>query len=148
MAAEPTLADPVVDAGVQLGFEVFGVVSQVAARHDLSLTQLRVLAILRDREPPMSGLAAFLGLDRSTISGLVDRAAARGLVTRVADETDRRSARVALTAAGRELAAIGAAEIAESIAPLLDGLAMNDRRHLGELLDRAVRLLHPVSDRR
>ena len=87
------------DALVQTSFDVIGIVSRVAAAHDLSLTQLRLIAILRDREPTLSQLADHLGLDRSTISGLIDRAAARGLVERVANPADRRSARVALTAA-------------------------------------------------
>ena len=57
-------------------FEVIAVLSRAAARHDLSLTQLRMLGVLRDREPRMAELADFLGLDRSTVSGLVDRAVA------------------------------------------------------------------------
>ncbi len=137
-----------VDGIVQVGFEVFGVVSRVAARHDLSLTQFRVLAILRDREPAMSELAAFLGLDRSTISGLVDRAAARGLVRRIVNEADRRSARVALTEEGRELAAIGAQEIAAALQPITAGFASAEGEQFTGLLDRAVRLLHPVSGAR
>lgn len=145
---EPGSPAAFVDGIVQVGFEVFGVVSRVAARHDLSLTQFRVLAILRDREPAMSELAAFLGLDRSTISGLVDRAAARGLVRRIVNEADRRSARVALTEEGRELAAIGAKEIAAALQPITAGFASAEGEQFTGLLDRAVRLLHPVSGAR
>ena len=71
-----------------MSFALMAVLTEVAAEHDLSLTQLRVLGILRDREPTMADLATFTGLERSTISGLIDRAAQRGLV-----DQDRRPAR-------------------------------------------------------
>ena len=70
------------DALAQMSFTLMAVLTEVAAEHDLSLTQLRVLGILRDREPTMADLATFTGLERSTISGLIDRAAQRGLVVK------------------------------------------------------------------
>lgn len=129
------IPEPLLDALVQTAFEVIGVVSRVAAENDLSLSQLRVLAILRDREPTMSELAAHLGVDRSSVSGLIDRANQRGLVTRVRDEADRRSARVGLTPAGQELAGAGAAAFRDGIAPLLADLDEGERVRLAELLD-------------
>lgn len=132
MPREPD--DELLDAMVTGAFEVMGVVTQVAAAHDVSLTQLRVLAILRDRTPRMSELASYLGLDRSTVSGLIDRAVARGFVERIADAVDGRAARVALTATGRALAERGAQEIAAGIAPLLDALSAPQRRQLADLL--------------
>jgi DNA-binding MarR family transcriptional regulator len=71
------------DALAQMSFTLMAVLAEVAAEHDLSLTQLRVLGILRDREPTMAGLATFTGLERSTISGLIDRASARELVPEI-----------------------------------------------------------------
>ncbi|MGP0022346.1 MAG: MarR family winged helix-turn-helix transcriptional regulator, partial [Streptosporangiaceae bacterium] len=68
------------DSLVRASFTVIALLSRVAAEHDLSLTQLRVLAILRDREPTMAELATYLGLERSSVSGLIDRAVRRGLV--------------------------------------------------------------------
>ena len=120
---------------VTSAFEVIGVVTQVAAAHQLSLTQLRVLAILRDRTPRMSDLAAHLGLDRSTVSGLIDRAETAGLVERRADAADGRAARVALTDTGRALAIAGAREIAAGITPLLARLSDPQRRQLAALLE-------------
>lgn len=134
-SATPHDSERLLDALVQTSFEVIGVVSRVAAESDLSLTQLRVLAILRDREPTMSELAGHLGVDRSSVSGLIDRAAHRGLVTRVRDAVDRRSARVGLTPAGHELARAGAAAIHAGVAPLLGGLTPGDGARLTELLE-------------
>jgi MarR family transcriptional regulator, lower aerobic nicotinate degradation pathway regulator len=125
--------DDLMDSLVQTSFEVIALLSQAAAAHDLSLTQLRVLAILRDREPRMADLAAYLGLDRSSVSGLIDRAVKRGLVRRYASEEDGRSVHVALTPEGHALAREMTAEIAEMLAPLTASLSAAERRRLGEL---------------
>ncbi|MBZ5736677.1 MarR family winged helix-turn-helix transcriptional regulator [Nocardioides mangrovi] len=126
------------DAVVQLSFEVMAVLHQVGAAHDLSATQLRLLGVLRDREPRMADLADGLGLDRSTVSGLIDRAAARGLVERFPDEHDRRSSRVRMTAAGHELAVPVAAAVAERVAALVEPLSRADRATLRALVERAL----------
>src|SRR5579875_2939777 len=63
---------------VLTSFTVIALLSRTAAEHDMSLTQLRMLAILRDRTPAMADLAGFLGLERSSVSGLIDRAARPG----------------------------------------------------------------------
>ncbi len=122
------------DAIVQTSFRVIGVVSAVAAAHELSLTQLRVLAILRSHTPTISELSDYLGLDRSTVSGLIDRASRRGLVVRAVDAADRRAVRIELTPAGRGLAAEGGAEIADGVAPLVEGLSIAERARLARLL--------------
>jgi hypothetical protein len=62
-----------------------------AAEHDLSIIQTRLLGVPRDRKPTMNELAWFLGLDKSSVTGLVDRAERRGLVARVPSTTDRRA---------------------------------------------------------
>lgn len=127
-------ADMLLDALVQTSYAVVDVVSTVAARHELSLTLLRVTAILRDRTPTMSELATHLGLDRSSITGLVDRAVARGLMRKTGDERDRRSNRVALTDAGQDLAVSCADEITRELAPLTARLTTAQRDQLARLL--------------
>jgi DNA-binding MarR family transcriptional regulator len=49
--------DELRDALAQTSFTLMAVLTEVAAEHDLSLTQLRVLGILRAREPTMAQLA-------------------------------------------------------------------------------------------
>ena len=100
-SAESETQSPLIDALARTAFFTTAVLSGVAAEHDLSLTQLRVLAILRDRQGSMSDLASYLGLDKSTISGLVDRAEKRGLLRRTQNPLDGRGVDVALTARGR-----------------------------------------------
>jgi len=92
-----------VDALAQLTFAIQGVLGRIAAAHDLSIIQARLLGILRDRRPTINGLAEFLQLDKSSVTGLVDRAQDRGLVKRTASTLDRRSVQVSITASGREL---------------------------------------------
>src|ERR1700755_1139386 len=91
------------DGLFQLAFALQSRLARIAAAHDLSLVQVRLLAILRDREPGMLELARHLELEKSSLSGLVDRAGTRGLVERIPSPDDRRAARVRMTARGRKL---------------------------------------------
>ena len=71
-----------VDALAQLTFTVQAAIGRVAATYDLSIVQARLLGILRDRQPTITELAGFLQLDKTSVTGLVDRAQERGLVRR------------------------------------------------------------------
>src|SRR5580698_11601652 len=138
--AQPSPVDetPVIDALVRTAFFTTAVLSRIAAEHDLSLTQLRVLAILRDRQGSMSDLATYLGLDKSTVSGLVDRAEKRGLLQRTPNPLDGRGVDVALTAQGGRLAEQGAAKVAEALAPRIGSLSPQEARRLTALLERML----------
>ncbi|MCU1687715.1 MAG: marR [Amycolatopsis sp.] len=128
----------VMDSLVQASFTVIALLSQVAAEHDLSLTQLRVLAILRDREPKMAQLATFLGLERSSVSGLVDRAVKRGLVRRDVSSDDARAVRVSLTSEGQRLVGLLRDQVAVLIAPMTSSLGSADQKRLSGLLRRML----------
>jgi len=134
----PGPATGLMDSLVQVSFTVMAMLSRVAAEHDLSLTQLRVLAILRDREPTMAELAGYLGLERSSVSGLIDRAVRRGLVRRDASSEDGRAVRVSLTPAGQRLASLGAGEIGDLITAMTRDLSPADRTRLSVLLGRLL----------
>jgi len=123
---------------VQISFALMAVLTEVAAEHDLSLTQLRVLGILRDRKPIMADLATFTGLERSTVSGLIDRAAQRGLVAKTADPHDGRSVRVTLTEPGRSLVPEITAAIGSRIGPLTGQLSTGEQKRLTALLTKAL----------
>jgi DNA-binding MarR family transcriptional regulator len=132
---DPTSVE-VMDSLVRASFTVIGLLSPVAAAHGLSLTQLRVLAILRDREPKMAELATHLGLDRSSVSGLIDRAVSRGLVRRDASSDDGRAVRVSLTADGQRLAHLLTDEIGGLMTSMTRSLSSADQRRLSVLLNR------------
>ena len=126
--------DDLRDSLAQASFTVMAVLSRVAAEHDLSLTQLRMLGILRDREPAMAELARYLGLERSTVSGLIDRAVQRGLVRKTSDAADGRSVRVSLTAEARRMETRVIGQIGDLLAPLTDRLNSSDQKRLSALL--------------
>ncbi|MEW2166776.1 MarR family transcriptional regulator [Streptomyces sp. NPDC007084] len=122
-----------VDALVQLSFLVQGVLARMAAEHDLSLIQVRLLGILRDRRPGMLELARSLGLDKSSMTGLVSRAEKRGLVRRTPSPDDGRAVLVGLTEAGRELTARCTAEMDREVAALTASLTAAERARLTAL---------------
>ena len=132
-----------VDALASSAFVVMGVLTRIAAENDMSLTQLRALGILRDRRPRMAQLAEFLGLDRSTMSGLIERAEGRGLVQRVPNAEDRRAVDVVMTAAGLELADVLAADVRRALAPITERIDPSRRAVLVEELTRMLALEEP-----
>lgn len=134
------------DALVRVSFEVMGVFTRLGAAHDLSLTQMRVLGILRDRRVRMTELAAYLGLDKSTMSGLVDRAERRGLLARGRNPEDGRVVDVFITPTGTELAERVAEEVGRALAPATDPLEPAQREQLARLLE--VVLTRPLNGRR
>jgi DNA-binding MarR family transcriptional regulator len=133
-----TAQQELISALVRASFATTAVLSRIAAEHDLSLTQLRVLAILRDRRIRMSELADYLGLDKSTISGLVDRAEKRGLLQRAPNPADGRATDVFLTAEGMQLAGLGEGEIARSLSPMTGKLSRAEARRLTALLEHVL----------
>ncbi|MFJ3394880.1 MarR family winged helix-turn-helix transcriptional regulator [Leifsonia aquatica] len=130
--------DALVDALVQTSFVVTGVLTRVAAERDLSLTQLRMLGVLRDRRPRMAQLAALLGLDKSTVSGLIERAERRGLVRRVPSADDARAVEVEATADGLALARDGAEQVGRALQPLLRTVDGAGRAALTRELERML----------
>jgi DNA-binding MarR family transcriptional regulator len=86
----------------------------------------------------MSELADYLGLDKSTISGLVDRAEKRGLLQRIPNPIDGRGVDVALSTEGMELADRGASQIARSLSPMTSTLTRAEAHRLTALLERML----------
>ena len=132
--------DGLVDALVQAAFATMAVLNKVGAENDLSLTQLRVLAILRDRRLRMTALADYLGLEKSTMTGLVDRAQKRGLLERAPSPTDGRAVDVFLSPDGAELAERLYAEVGRSLSAMTNELIPADQRRLQALLERMLGL--------
>jgi DNA-binding MarR family transcriptional regulator len=139
METEPAEAEgALVDVLAQSAFVVMGVLSRIGTRNDMSLTQLRVLGILRDRTLRMAELADFLGLDRSTMSGLVERAERRGLLERRKSPEDGRAVDVLMTAAGREQAERLHAELRRALAPVTGRLGHGECQALTRMLARML----------
>ncbi|MEC3997326.1 MarR family transcriptional regulator [Actinacidiphila sp. DG2A-62] len=127
-----------VDALATSAFVVMGTLTRIGAEHDLSLTQMRVLGILRDRRPRMAELADHLGLEKSTMSGLVARAERRGLLARAKSPSDGRAIDVFLTDAGLDLATRVHDEVRRALTPLTGALDARDARTVTRLLERML----------
>lgn len=130
--------DGLVDALVQTSFMTMAVLNKIGAENDLSLTQLRVLAILRDRRVRMAGLATYLGLEKSTMTGLVDRAEKRGLLARAPSADDGRAIDVFLTPSGMQLVDQAYADVVRALAPMTSALPTADQHKLQALLERML----------
>jgi MarR family transcriptional regulator, lower aerobic nicotinate degradation pathway regulator len=91
-----------------------------------------------DREPGMFELATFLGLDKSSVTGLVTRAERRGFVRRSGREDDRRAVHVALTTAGRKLVGVVEKQVARELATLVAELDETETKRLAALASRIV----------
>ena len=127
-----------VDAVAQLSFAIQFVLSEVGARHDLSVTQVRLLGILRDRTGSMGELAGYLRLDKSSVTGLISRAEARDLVRRTRRPDDGRGVQVVITERGAELAAQVHREVGARLRALTATLDPAERATLTALIDRMI----------
>lgn len=127
-----------IDALGAVAFEVMGALTKLAALHDLSLTQVRMLGLLRDRELTISELAGALGLDRSSVSGLVERTEKRGLIQRQPNPADARSVHVTVSPEGADAVTAGASEMAGLLSSLIGGLKPTEADRLTTLVERML----------
>jgi DNA-binding MarR family transcriptional regulator len=129
--ADRTDTPNLTDALVELSFLIQATLARLASEYEVSLTQVRLLGILRDREPGIVELADVLALDKSSVSGLVDRAQRRGLVERASSKTtDGRAIRVLLTESGHTMASQFAERVSEELAELVKDLSPAQRERL------------------
>jgi DNA-binding MarR family transcriptional regulator len=124
---------------VRASFLVNAVYAESARAYGLTVQQGQVLCVLMGRPYGMGDLGATLGLEKSSLTGLVDRAVRRGLVRREPDPDDRRAVQVVLTAEGRDLAEDFYAATCRRVDDLTAGLPAADREKLAALLGRVVR---------
>ena len=117
--------------------------TEALAPLDMELFEYDVLSALRRQGRPFAlpatGLARETGLSSGAMSNRIDKLELRGLVTRKADQSDRRAVIVSLTSAGK-LAIDDAIQIRlEAADESLQGLSTRERSELAKLL-RKVRL--------
>jgi len=139
--ADRTGTPNLTDALVELSFLIQAMLARLAAEYEVSLTQVRLLGILRDREPGIVELAGVLNLDKSSVSGLVDRAQRRGLVERASakdTDGDGRAIRVLITEHGRRMANRFAERVSGELAELVEDLSPAQRRRLAAQAARIV----------
>jgi DNA-binding MarR family transcriptional regulator len=128
----------VVTALVRSSFLVNAVYAESAREFGLTAQQGQLLCVLMSQPYGMGELGGVLGLAKSSLTGLVDRTAQRGLVQRGPDPQDGRAVQVALTPKGSALAAEFYAETCRRIEELPSDLDDTERGVLADLLGRVV----------
>jgi DNA-binding MarR family transcriptional regulator len=115
------------DGLIQLCRLVQGIYARTSERHDLTPVQAKLICVLAFGPRGMAELAQCFGVGKATLTGLVDRAEQRGLVTRSPVPGDRRALHVTLTDAGRRAATAFHSEATEELNELLSALPSTDR---------------------
>jgi DNA-binding MarR family transcriptional regulator len=128
----------VVAALVRSSYLVNTVYAESAREYGLTVQQGQLLCVLMAQPYGMGELGATLGLEKSSLTGLIDRAVRRGFVRREPDPDDRRAVQVILTTEGRELAEEFYGTACRRVDELAGGLATPDRDRLAALLGRIV----------
>jgi len=106
----------------------------------ISVAQLYVLRTLRERDGQSVGeLARATLTHQSSVSVVVSRLVARGLVRRAVAEGDRRRVELSLTPRGRALVARAPEAVQVRLVRALDALTAAERRTLAGLLTRWAR---------
>ena len=95
--------------------------------YDLTPQQAQLLCQLTGGPIGMAALGRTLHLEKSSLTGLIDRVERRGLVTRAPDERDRRALKVGLTSHGADIAAQVHATVGARLDALARGLLPADR---------------------
>ena len=115
---------------------------KLAGSHQLTGPQLVVLRQLKREGPQAPGhLAKTVSLSQATITGIVDRLEARGLVARTRRTDDRRRVDVALTDLGVETVQNAPSPLQERLARRLGALPESEQRRLEDTLAQIVEMM-------
>lgn len=115
-----------------------------AAGVDLDPPGFSLLGLLGEGPTRLTQLACRVGLDPSTISRKLQELERSGLVTREADQEDRRAAMLRLSPEGQDVAARLQRARLESLSEVLADWSERDRRELARLL---ARFAHSLAQR-
>ena len=108
-----------------------------AGPHDLAHMEIKVLGFFARRPgATQSDLAAHSGRDKAQLARLIRGLRDRGLLEAKADEMDKRSTRLALSEAGKEMYAALHRHDGALAEAALEGIADEDRATLLDLLER------------
>jgi len=100
-----TAVERIVQTGIYLQSESVRLAKEQCARHGITATQLNVLKLLQAvGDLSLSELSRRMAAKNSTITGIVDRMVAAGLVAREQSAEDRRVWTIKMTDAGKAMA--------------------------------------------
>ena len=106
---------------------------------DLNLSRHRALSVVQRLEPcPMTQLAEYTAIDRTTLTRTVDQLVSAGLVERSTPLTDRRQVLLSLTEKGRATCKLSAGVVTKINRDLIDGLPEDQQRQVARAFERMV----------
>jgi DNA-binding MarR family transcriptional regulator len=131
--------DLIVETVIYLQTEGRRLARAEAQRVGVSPTQLNVLKLLGEiGELSLSELSRRLAAQNSTVTGIVDRMVASGLVSREQSEKDRRVWTIRMTEKGRKIARSVSVAPWELLHGALDALTEHERDELVTLLKKVA----------
>jgi DNA-binding MarR family transcriptional regulator len=125
--------EPVVDAvvGASRALVAIAARSLGAAGEEVTLPQYRALVVLASRGPQrVVDLSGFLDVTASTATRMCDRLVRKGLIRRQRQMTDRRSVRVTISTAGRDLVASVTQRRRREVRAIVDRMTPADQQQL------------------
>ncbi len=118
----------------------------LARTHELTVAQLLCLRVLRNAGMLSAGaLANALSISPQTVTGLLDRLHARGLIARARSETDRRQVLISLSEQGEKLLAATSPSLQDRFVKRFSALPPARRAALSDALSTVVSLLEADS---
>jgi DNA-binding MarR family transcriptional regulator len=126
------------NALIQVSRLVQGIHARTAERHHLTQVQAKLLCALAFGPRGMLELAQLFGVEKAALTGLVDRAERRGLVTRSPVPGDRRALSVTLTETGRRAAFAFHAAATEELNRLMSPLAPREREQFRNAMAKII----------
>ncbi|PSK88095.1 DNA-binding MarR family transcriptional regulator [Murinocardiopsis flavida] len=124
----------IADALIQVTRLVERVFAEVGRHCELTPQQAQLLCLLTDGPIGMTDLSRLLNLEKSSLTGLVDRVERRGLVARHRDTCDRRAWHVALTEEGQRAGAETHDLVNARLEALAEDLPASDRDQVAAAL--------------
>lgn len=118
----------------------------VCSKQDLNYnpTQNLVLFLISDnKQLSMTELHKFTGLEKGSLTTVVDQLIKKGLVDRVGDESDRRKVNVYLTSLGKRNVAVLRKDVSKFIQSQLDKLTANQQEQFYE----AIKIFIGISEK-
>jgi DNA-binding MarR family transcriptional regulator len=115
---------------------------RLAADQQLTVPQLVCLLAIQEQEPlTATSIAKRIHLSASTVVGIVDRLAAKGLLVRERDSEDRRVVNISLSDKGKEVAGRAPSPLQDRFVVAFKKLPRAERENIAISLQRIVDLM-------
>jgi len=124
---------------VRLSYLVNSIYADVCSEYGVSVPQAQLMCVIKDRSRGMGEISAMLRLDKSSVTGLVERAERRGYLVREMSPTDRRAITVSLTPTGKDLTDAFYEKITLRLAELAGQVSTEERDDLTRIATLLVR---------